>query len=77
MHEIFILIYSGSLFLQNVSFNTTFYASPAVLVSVHHYYDRKMKTVISPENNIVTAWVEVRWGTAFSNFNSTLTLQSS
>ena len=32
-----------------------------VLVSVHHYYNRNMKNVILPENNIVTAWVEVRY----------------
>ena len=42
-----------------MQFNTTFYASPVVLVSVHHYYDRKGKNHIPPENNIITAWVEV------------------
>lgn len=55
------LLYSYSLFSQNIHYNTTFYASPVVLVSVHHYYNRNMKNVILPENNIVTAWVEVRY----------------
>ncbi|XP_022806681.1 uncharacterized protein LOC111343760 isoform X1 [Stylophora pistillata] len=45
-------------FCQDVQFNTTFYASPVVLVSVHHYYNRQQKNLILPENNIVTAWVE-------------------
>lgn len=45
---------------QQVQFNTTFYASPVVLVSVHHDYDRKVKNHIPPEYNIITAWVEVR-----------------
>jgi len=45
-------------FCQRVYYNTTFYTSPAVLVSVHHQYDRKAKTNIPPENNIITAWVE-------------------
>ena len=45
---------------QQVQFNTTFYASPVVLVSVHHDYDRKVKNRIPPEYNIITAWVEVR-----------------
>ncbi|XP_020609571.1 uncharacterized protein LOC110048125 [Orbicella faveolata] len=45
-------------FCQQVQFNTTFYASPAVLVSVHHDYDRKVKKHIPPEYNIITAWVE-------------------
>ena len=47
---------------QKVQFNTTFYASPVVLVSVHHDYDRKTKIHIPPEYNIITAWVEVRHG---------------
>ena len=55
------LLYPYSLFSQNIHYNTTFYASPVVLVSVHHYYNRNMKNVILPENNIVTAWVEVRY----------------
>ena len=45
---------------QQVQFNTTFYASPVVLVSVHHDYDRKVKNHIQPEYNIITAWIEVR-----------------
>ncbi|XP_078383861.1 uncharacterized protein LOC144666332 [Oculina patagonica] len=45
-------------FCQEVKYNTTFYASPAVLVSVHHNYDRKVKNSIPPENNIITAWLE-------------------
>ncbi|RMX58432.1 hypothetical protein pdam_00019701 [Pocillopora damicornis] len=45
-------------FCQEVSFNTTFYTSPVVLVSVHHFYDRQQKSLILPENNIITAWVE-------------------
>ena len=55
------LLFPYSLFSQNIHYNTTFYASPVVLVSVHHYYNRNMKNVILPENNIVTAWVEVRY----------------
>ncbi|XP_020609574.1 uncharacterized protein LOC110048129 [Orbicella faveolata] len=45
-------------FCQQVQFNTTFYASPVVLVSVHHDYDRKVKNHIPPEYNIITAWVK-------------------
>ncbi|XP_078367482.1 uncharacterized protein LOC144651423 [Oculina patagonica] len=45
-------------FCQEVQFNTTFYTSPVVLVSVNHYYDRKVKNYILPEHNIITAWVE-------------------
>jgi len=45
-------------FCQKVQFNTTFYASPVVLISVHHQYDRQTKSHIAPENNIITAWVE-------------------
>ena len=45
--------------LQHMPFNTTLYASPVVLVSVHHQYDRKAKMFVPPENNIITAWVEV------------------
>ena len=52
--------FSSFYFLQEVQYNTTFYESPAVLVSVHHYYDRKVKSHVPPENNIITAWVEVR-----------------
>lgn len=44
---------------QQVDFNTTFYSSPAVLVSVHHYYNRQVNHLIPQENNIITAWVEV------------------
>ena len=43
-----------------MDFNTTFYASPVVIVSVHHDYDPNMKYHIPPEHNIITAWVEVR-----------------
>ena len=48
-------------FLQEVQFNTTFYASPVVLVSVHHFYNPQisMKSLVPPENNIISAWVEV------------------
>ena len=42
-----------------MQYNTTFYESPTVFVSVHHYYDREVKTHVPPENNIITAWVEV------------------
>ncbi|XP_022810500.1 uncharacterized protein LOC111347532, partial [Stylophora pistillata] len=47
-------------FCQKVNFNTTFYASPIVLISVRHFYNPQVsgKSSISPENNIVTAWVE-------------------
>ncbi|CAH3143439.1 unnamed protein product, partial [Pocillopora meandrina] len=47
-------------FCQKVHFNTTFYASPIVLISVHHFYNPQVsgKSSSSPENNIVTAWVE-------------------
>lgn len=42
-------------------YNNTFYAPPVVLVSVHHHYNRQNKKNVPPENNIVTAWVEVRY----------------
>lgn len=46
---------------QQVDFNTTFYSSPAVLVSFHHYYNRQANHLGVPqESNIITAWVEVR-----------------
>ncbi|PFX13948.1 Aggrecan core protein [Stylophora pistillata] len=47
-------------FCQEVEFNTTFYASPVVLVSVHHIYNPQvtMKSPVSPKNNIISAWVE-------------------
>ena len=45
---------------QQVQFNTTFFASPVVLVSVHHDYDRKVRNHIPPEYNIITTWIEVR-----------------
>ena len=45
---------------QQVDFNTTFYSLPAVLVSVHHYYSRQANHLIPQENNIITAWVEVK-----------------
>ena len=46
---------------QQVGFNTTFYLLPAVLVSVNHYYNRQANHLgVPPENNITTAWVEVR-----------------
>ena len=49
-------------FLQEVHYiNTTFYASPVVLVSVHHNYDSQEKSRLPPENNIIAAWVEVRY----------------
>ena len=44
-----------------MQYNTTFYASPVVLISAHHHYDRKTKSYVPPENNIITAWVEVRY----------------
>ena len=50
---------------QQVPFNTTFYATPVVLVSVHHQYDRQAKSFVPPENNIITAWVEVRYHLLF------------
>lgn len=55
---------------QQVHYNTTFYASPVVLVSVHHYYDRQVKNHIPPENNVITAWVEV--GYYLNGLNETL-----
>ena len=55
-------------FPQEVQYNTTFYASPVVLVSVHHQYNRQNKKNVPPENNIVTAWVEVRF--VFSVYSS-------
>jgi len=45
-------------FCQQVHYNTTLYASSAVLVSVHHYYDRQESSTVPPENNIIAAWVE-------------------
>lgn len=45
-------------FCQQTKFNTTFYAPPLVLLSVHHKYDRQLGHHSLPENNIITAWVE-------------------
>ncbi|KAM7452153.1 hypothetical protein ABFA07_000348 [Porites harrisoni] len=45
-------------FCQEVPFNTTFYKSPVVILSVDHGYDRKVKSFLLPENNIISAWLE-------------------
>ena len=45
--------------LQEVPFNTTFYKSPIVILSVNHEYNLKCKGSRLPENNIISAWVEV------------------
>ena len=45
---------------QQVQFKTTFYVPPVVLISVHHQYNGPFIHHILPENNIITAWVEVR-----------------
>ena len=47
------------IFLKEVPFNTTFYKSPVVILSVGHGYDRKVKSFRLPENNIISAWMEV------------------
>ena len=57
---------------QEVTYNTTFYASPVVLVSAHHHYNRQNKQNVPPENNIVTAWVEVRKTCIFNHFTSVI-----
>ena len=51
------------LFSQEVQFNTTFYTLPVVLVSVQHIYNPQVstKSLISLQNNIISAWVEVHW----------------
>ena len=46
-------------YLQEVPFNTTFYKSPIVILSVNHEYNLKVKGSRPPENNIISAWVEV------------------
>ena len=40
-------------------FNTTFYDTPVVMVAVDHRYNRRFKGSRLPENNIISAWVEV------------------
>ena len=47
------------IYLKEVPFNTTFYKSPVVILSVDHGYDRKVKSFLLPENNIISAWLEV------------------
>ena len=47
------------IYLKEVPFNTTFYKSPVVILSVDHGYDRKVKSFRLPENNIISAWMEV------------------
>ena len=44
---------------QEVPFNTTLYKSPVVILSVNHEYNLKVKGSRLPENNIISAWVEV------------------
>lgn len=56
------------MFPQEVVYNNAFYAPPVVLVSVHHQYNRQNEKNVPPENNIVTAWVEVRY--VFSVYSS-------
>ena len=46
-------------YLQEVPFNTTFYKSPIVILSVNHEYNLKVKGSRPPENNIISAWLEV------------------
>ena len=46
-------------YLQEVPFNTTFYKSPTVILSVNHEYNLKVKGSRRPENNIISAWLEV------------------
>ncbi|CAH3156512.1 unnamed protein product [Porites evermanni] len=45
-------------FCQEVPFNTTFYKSPVVILSVNHEYNLKVKGSRPPENNIISAWLE-------------------
>ncbi|CAH3168587.1 unnamed protein product, partial [Porites lobata] len=45
-------------FCQEVPFNTTFYKSPIVILSVNHEYNLKVKGSRPPENNIISAWLE-------------------
>ncbi|CAH3029060.1 unnamed protein product [Porites evermanni] len=45
-------------YLQEVPFNTTFYKSPIVILSVNHEYNLKVKGSRPPENNIISAWLE-------------------
>ena len=45
--------------LQEVPFNTTFYKSPIVILSVNHEYNLQVKGSRLPENNIISSWVEV------------------
>lgn len=67
-HEVFWLFLYLLCLPQEVVYNTTFYAPPVVLVSVHHQYNRQNKKNVPPENNIVTGWVEVRY--VFSVYSS-------
>ena len=46
-------------YLQEVPFNTTFYKSPIVILSVNHEYNLKVKGSHLPENNVISSWVEV------------------
>ena len=46
-------------YLQEVPFNTTFYKSPIVILSVNHEYNLQVKGSRLPENNIISSWVEV------------------
>ena len=46
-------------YFQEVPFNTTFYKSPIVILSVNHEYNLKAKGSRPPENNIISSWVEV------------------
>ena len=46
-------------YFQEVPFNTTFYKSPIVILSVNHEYNLKVKGSRPPENNIISAWLEV------------------
>ena len=46
-------------YLQEVPFNTTFYKSPIVILSVNHEYNLKVKGSHLPEYNVISSWVEV------------------
>ena len=47
--------------LQVLNYTETFYAPPVVMVTVSHLYDSNNVYSVKPENNVLNAWIEVKW----------------
>ena len=46
---------------QVLNYTEAFYAPPVVMVTVSHLYDSNNVYSVKPENNVLNAWIEVKW----------------